>query len=371
MYIEKLILKNFRNYSKLEINFSPDINFITGENGTGKTNIIEAISITSMLKSFRNIGDSEIIKWGEDSYFCASSVENCSNRTFEIGFANYTDGLKKKSKIDGKEIKKASEFYGKFLTVVFSPVDIDIINGSPDIRRRFFDSVISKIDLKYLEILSEFKRVLLSRNKVLKTIRDKGGNNLSQLEIWNNLFAEKSSFILKRRIEFIELFSDIFRKTYAFISKEKDVPDIIYNSSILGNNFDETYILNKLERYTKRDIAFGSTGIGPQRDDYKIGKSVENLFVNYASQGQKRTASISIKLSECEIIEQKSKKKCVIMVDDIFSELDSNRRKNMVNLLRRENQVIFTMVNREFLNKNKFSNFKEFLVEKEGNVIEI
>ena len=95
------------------------------------------------------------------------------------------------------------------------------------------------------------------------------------------------------------------------------------------------------------------------------------MFINYASQGQKRTASISIKLSECEIIEQKSKEKCVIMVDDIFSELDSNRRKNMVDLLRRENQVIFTMVNSEFLEKNKFDEFKEFLVEKDGNVIEI
>ena len=133
----------------------------------------------------------------------------------------------------------------------------------------------------------------------------------------------------------------------------------------------ENDILKKLEKLTKRDVIFGSTGIGPQRDDYKIGKSSENLFLNYASQGQKRTASISIKLSECEIIEQKSKEKCVILVDDIFSELDSNRRKNMVDLLRRDNQVIFTMVNSEFLNKNKFDKFKEFLVEKEGNVIEI
>src|SRR5208337_4738022 len=160
MFIEELTIKNFRNYGNLQISFSPGINFIIGNNGVGKSNILEAISIVSNIKSFRNINDSEIIKWNEDSYYCSLAVGNHDDSLYEIGCALKSDTVQKRLKIDGKEIKSAAEYYGRLLSVILSPIDINIINGTPDFRRRFFDSVISKIDMTYFEALGEFRKVL-------------------------------------------------------------------------------------------------------------------------------------------------------------------------------------------------------------------
>ena len=364
MHIKELICKNFRNYRDLRIEFSPGINFIIGENGAGKTNILEAISITSQMKSFRNISDSEIIKWGETSYFCSSSLENSKHNKFDVGCAYFGDKLKKRVKVDGTEIRGVSEFYGKFLTVIFSPVDIDIINGPPDLRRRFFDSAISKIDPVYLKTLSEFKKVLQSRNRVLKKIRDEGIKELSELDVWDSLFSEKSSFIIKKRIGFLNEFEKTFKGHYIKISGEDGSPCINYSNS--SESLDAASIYDKLFQSRRRDIILGSTGIGPQRDDYLICKNDGTGFVNYASQGQRRTASICLKISEFEIIESASAEKCVILVDDIFSELDEKRRKNMIEILRRGNQVIFTVVDINRIEIDNFTDYKEFVVEIPG-----
>lgn len=257
-----------------------------------------------------------------------------------------------------------SEFYGKFLTVIFSPVDIDIINGPPDLRRRFFDSAISKVDQVYLKALGEFKKVLQSRNRVLKKIREDGIKDLSQLDVWDSLFSEKSSVIIKKRNEFLTEFEGIFKEHYIKISGEDESPGINYLNS--SGSFDIASLHDKLLQRRRRDIVLGSTGIGPQRDDYVVSKNDGTNFVNYASQGQRRTASICLKISEFEIIESASREKCVILVDDIFSELDDKRRKNMIEILRRGNQVIFTVVDINRIELDNFTDYKEFVVEIPG-----
>ncbi len=173
MYIKELALRNFRNYKNITIDFSPGINYISGPNAAGKTNILESISIISNLRSFRNVSDSEIIQWGENSYFGSSILGDSSFTRFEIGCSLLSGKIQKKAKIDGQVIKRISEYYGKFLTVIFSPEDIALAGGPPDIRRKFFDAVISKVDVDYLNNLSEFKRILASRNKLLRDIREK------------------------------------------------------------------------------------------------------------------------------------------------------------------------------------------------------
>ena len=166
MYVKELTAKNFRSYEDLTLEFSPGINFIIGENGTGKTNILEAISVASNIKSFRNIADSEIIQWGKDSYYCSIQSEEGEYRKFEIGCVLQSDKIKKKVKINGKEVSRSSKYFGKFLTVIFSPIDINIINGAPDLRRRFFDSVISKIDYDYIIAKQNF-----DDSKIKQTIK--------------------------------------------------------------------------------------------------------------------------------------------------------------------------------------------------------
>ena len=368
MYIHDLSIKNFRNYDNVNISFSPEVNFIIGNNGVGKTNILEAISVVSNIRTFRNISDVELIKWNEDSYYSAVRVEGYQDNLFEVGCIVDNEKIKKKLKIDGKEIKKASEYYGRLLTVILSPQDINIINSTPDYRRRFFDSVISKIDESYFDFLGDFKKVLASRNKILKGIRS-NPTETNDLDIWDNLFCEKASNIINKRMHFIERFNAVFRQFYSNIAVEDEAPIIRYESTTQTDDKDSIYRL--LAKNRAKDFNFGSTSIGPQRDDFILENSTGNRFTNYASQGQRRTAAVTLKVSECTIIEEEKKTKAVILIDDIFSELDEIRRSKMIDLLRRGNQIIFTMVHFDPEQLTRFGNYKGFMIEPHGKIREL
>ncbi len=368
MYIKDLTLKNFRNYANLTISFSPEINFIIGDNGVGKTNILEAISVASNIKTFRNIHDAELVRWNEDAYYCSVSVGDSEDRLFEIGCSAQSDKIKKRLKIDGQEIRSAGDYYGRLLTVVLSPGDITIINGTPDYRRRFFDSAISKIDASYFVTLNEFKKILTSRNALLKKIRS-DSRELHQLDVWDTLFSEKAGSIISRRLAFIVTFNRIFREMYASIAPDDEPPYIEYFSTT-GTD-DAAAIHEKLIAMRGRDMVLGSTGIGPQRDDFVLQNSAGNRFTNYASQGQRRTAAVTLKVAECVVIEEEKGKKSIILVDDIFSELDEKRRSAMIDILRRGNQILFTMVHFDPVKLDKFGNYKGFIVEPYASVREL
>ncbi|MBP7734820.1 MAG: DNA replication and repair protein RecF [Spirochaetes bacterium] len=367
MYVRELTAKNFRNYDTLNISFAPGINFIIGNNGVGKTNILEALSIASNIKTFRNIHDSEIIKWNENAYHCSVVVGDSDDRIFEVGCTAGQDAVKKRLKIDGKEIKTAGGYYGRFLTVVLSPGDINIINGAPESRRRFFDSVISKIDVTYFDALNEFKKVLASRNRILKEIKF---NTIAknQLDVWDALFSEKSSIITSKRHAFIEKFNAVFRQFYVNIAESDDPPFIAYDCTT-GKN-DAAAILQQLHDARSRDCILGSTGLGPQRDDFILENKGGNRFIHYASQGQRRTAAVTLKIAECILIEEVMGKKSVILVDDIFSELDERRRSKMIDILRRGNQIIFTMVHFNPEQLDKFGEYKGYTVGPNGLIKE-
>ncbi len=368
MFIKELTAKNFRNYGSLVITFTPGINFIIGDNGVGKTNILEAISIASNIKTFRNIHDSEIIKWNEDSYYCSAVIGESEDRIFEVGCSVSQEKIKKRLKIDGTEIKSASDYYGRFLTVTLSPIDINIVNGSPEARRRFFDSVISKIDVSYFETLNEFKKILVSRNRILKEIKFNNINK-NQLDVWDTLLSEKAHSITCKRYLFVDKFNSIFRYFYSNIAESDDPPHIEYDSTT-GRD-DASAIHDMLQKTRPKDIILGSTGIGPQRDDFILENDSRNKFVNYASQGQRRTAAVTLKIAECIMIEEEMGKKSVILVDDIFSELDEKRRSKMIDILCRGNQIIFTMVHFNPEKLHKFGNYRGYYVEPGGLIQEL
>lgn len=346
MYLTNLKIVNFRSYECQELEFSPGINVITGYNGSGKTNLIEAISVISNLRSFRNASDLSMVKWNADHYYCRGEVSENSYKTFETGFFCGGDQLKKKIKIDDQEIKKVSDYYGKLITVAFVPTDINILSGTPDIRRRYIDSVISKLYPEYINKLNQFREILNSRNILLKKIRE-GLSDTRQLDVWTRLFAEKSAEIIRTRTEFISIFSPVFCSSYKSISGEPDDLNLKYRPSI--ENETAEYITDKLNNGLKSDIRRGTTLCGPQRDDYIFENSEKRNFLNIASQGQRRTAAISLKISEYEIIMKKTEKKSIILIDDIFSELDEKRRSNMIDILIKEGQLIFTMVDKNSL----------------------
>ncbi len=368
MYIQDITLKNFRNYSELHLSFSPEINFIIGKNGVGKTNILEAIAIASNIKTFRNIHDSEIIRWDENAYYCSITTGSSDDHRFEVGCMRLQNSVKKKLKIDGKEIASAAEYYGRLLTVILSPDDITVINGAPDIRRRFFDGAISKIDGDYFRVLGDFKRVLASRNRLLKNLKNSARDN-HQLDTWDQLFSEKASVLVTRRRSFTEYYNNIFQKQYSDIAGNDPVPCIRYHGSCESGEQDCIY--RNLLRVRERDKILGVTTIGPQRDDYIIENEAGVKFINYASQGQRRTAAVAIKVAECLMIEKEKGKKAVILVDDIFSEFDGTRKTNVIDLLTRGNQIIFTMVHYDPESLSHFGHHKGILVSGNGEVTEL
>ena len=368
MYIKELIVKNFRNYSFLELSFSPGINCIVGNNGVGKTNILEAISVVSNIRSFRNNHDAEIIKWNEEGYYCSSLVQReGEEQRFEIGCSLRDDTVVRKLKIDGVEIKSADAYYGKILSVILSPIDIHIVHGSPDIRRRFIDSVISKIDARYFKTLSEFRTILASRNRILKNIKIRA-SNAKELDVWDVLFSEKSVEIVAARGKFVTSFNEIFRDIYARISNEQP-PSLSYRASISSD--DHSAVQRMLEEHRLRDIAAGSSGMGPQRDDVVIQGEAGMRFTSYASQGQKRTAAVALKVSECLFLERNKGERAIVLVDDIFSELDAQRRLRTVDILQRGNQIIVTMVHCEDDALTQSSPSKMFHIDAPGVVKEI
>lgn len=365
MIINEIELKDFRNHSNLTLSFSNRANFIVGPNGTGKTNIIEAISVLSNLRSFRNIHDTELVRWGSNYYYCSSTLSRSEYTKFEVAYSTENHNYRKRIKIDDVTLHNSIDYYGKLLTVVFAPSDIQLIQGTPDIKRRFFDSVISKIDNSYMSLLADFKKILFNRNRLLKIIKEKRYIDSREMDIWDKLFIEKAHGIIQKRKEFIDVFNDYFNSAYISISQEKNPPRIKYIPSIESS--DKGYIENCLILTRKRDTSSGITSKGPQRDDYSFIAN-DRLFNNHASQGQRRTASISLKIAENDIVEKVLCKECIILIDDIFSELDRARQKNMINFLTRNNQIFFTMVDKYYI--DHFSNNESlcYTIDSHGNV---
>jgi len=309
MIIKKLQIRNFRNYSNANIIFSPGYNVITGDNGVGKTNILESISVISNIRSFRNSYFDDIIKHGENSFYCVIEMEECENKIYEVGYLKSGSKISKKLQIDGVEIKKFYDYYGKLLCVIISPDDIEIINGNPDYRRKYFDGIFSKIDKEYFEKLTLFKKILNNRNSIIRGLKENTNklNNNNQLEVWDTMFSETASFIIKKRREYCIKINEEFGKIYTTLSENEFLPRINYNSNISINDIDDIY--SQLRKNYNRDIALGSTAIGPQRDDYIIENDKGRIFKNYSSQGQKRSAVISLKAAELSFIENNVKKK--------------------------------------------------------------
>lgn len=368
MYIDRLIAKNFRNYRFLDMQLSPEANFIVGGNGAGKTNILEVISVLSGIRSFRNTPDSEIILWGESSYYCHATAGDCRSADFEVACSLIDGALRKKVKIDGTGIKKIGDYYGKLLSVFMSPWDIHLIGGAPQLRRRFIDAVISSTDREYLDQLGDFKRILSSRNRLLKRLHAERSSPRAELDAWDGMFARSAVEICRKRRDFMERFSRDFEHAYEMIASDDAPPQLRYNSSLEPD--EEESVLSVLRSARERDIIFGSSGMGPQRDDLRFLGGGGRQFRDFASQGQMRTASIALKIAESNYIEKATGERVIILIDDIFSELDQARRRKLLDQLIRGNQVIFTMVNADTVVHAGFRDVKNFFVEGKGIVRE-
>ena len=342
MWISKLKINNFRNYNNEEIQLDQNINIFYGENAQGKTNIIEAIFLSSMGKSFRAKKDNEMIKLNEQN----ALIEIKYNKKDRDGKIKIEIGNKKNIYLNGIKLKKLSELLGTINTVIFTPDDINILKGGPQNRRRFLDIMISQLRPNYMYNLNLYLKTLEQRNKYLRQIREEHKDE-NLLDIWDEKLVEYGINIFKYRKEFIEKIKNNIKKLHNEITENKEDIEINYITECTEK---EKY-LNLLKERRKLDIIKGYTTKGIHRDDFIIFINNKQLDI-YGSQGQHRTAILSLKLSELNIIKEEIGENPILLLDDFMSELDEKRRKHLLEKIN-DTQVIITCTEKiELANKN-------------------
>ena len=337
--LNKLVLQNFRNYKNLSLNFNQRTLFF-GKNTQGKTNILEAIYCLSTLKSFRG-SDKTLIKKGEEFLSVEGEVGSPLKVVIQkIGEETKKTALKKERKVS------AQKFLESFSAVLFSPEDIGLISTSPSARRRYIDIILCKTDRNYTFSLSNYKRTLLHRNNLLKNIRAKRASE-KELDIWDEKIIEHGGYIIQKREDLI---NDINLKLSGFYQKISGSDKKVFVEYISENRGLE----EKIERSRERDIRTGATNVGPQRDDIAF-KNGESDIREFASRGDFRTIVLSLKLCEGEYMAEKLGADVTYLFDDVFSELDSERRSAFLDIIEGKQVIITTTdldhVVKEFLEK--------------------
>ena len=344
MWINSIKISNFRNYNNLSIELNKGINVFYGENAQGKTNIIESIFLCSIGKSFRTNKEKELIKFNEEN----CTVEIDFKKSDREGNISINIGNKKNIFVNKIKIKKLSELLGNINVVIFTPDDINILKGGPQNRRKFLDVMISQLRPKYMHLCSLYQKTLDERNTYLKNTEN---YNYDLLDIYDEKLAEYGCEIYKYRNEFIEKIKNKIKKIHKNITNDKEIIEIKYTS----NCEDKNEYLKLLKERRKLDYIKGYTTKGIHRDDFQI--FLNDLPVDvYGSQGQHRTAVLSLKLSELEVIYDEIGENPILLLDDFMSELDEFRRTNFLENIK-DTQVIITCTDKIELKENNVKMF--------------
>ncbi|WP_026517731.1 DNA replication/repair protein RecF [Butyrivibrio sp. MC2021] len=367
MIIKSLELADFRNYENLKIDFSSGTNILYGDNAQGKTNILEAIFVSATTKSHKGSKDKEIIRFGKEEGHVRTILER-DNAEYRVDMhlrKNKSKGIA----IDGQKIKKASDLIGKLNVVFFSPEDLSIIKNGPSERRRFMDMELCQLDQIYLNSLSKYNKLVTERNKVLKDLYEHPENSVL-LDVQDKQLCEYGSVIIKTREKFIGELNEIIRPIHEKLTGQKESLSVYYEPYVTAADFEQ-----KLKAARRKDAALKQTTVGPHKDDFSFivqkkdnsGNLGEGIDIRkFGSQGQQRTASLSLKLSEIEIVKKAKKENPVLLLDDVLSELDSNRQNYLLNTIGDIQTIITCTGLDEFVN-NRFEIDKLFKVT-EGTV---
>ena len=322
MKIKRLTLNNFRNYKNQTLNFDDNIISLCGKNAQGKTNLIEAIFFACIGKSFRTNKEKQLIKWGEDFAKITLLASN-EVRTKKIEVIVWKN-QKKTVKLDGLPIKRIGDVLGEVPIVFFSPDELKLVKESPEERRKFMNIHISQTNKKYFYLLSRYEKILDNRNKLLKTTKD--FNVLKEnIQIWDKALANAGIKIIKEREKFVNEIQPFASKAHEYISGGERLR-LVYKKFEVA---DENEFMKKLSKALEKDFKMGYTTFGPHRDDIDIFVNDQEVK-SFGSQGQQRTVSLSLKLAELEIMKNVTGEYPILILDDVFSELDENRRKKLI-----------------------------------------
>jgi len=364
MRLNKLKLKNFRNYNELEIDLYEGINIFYGENAQGKTNILESIYLFSSSKSHRGAKDRELISFDREEG--EISIEfNSQKREQSASFKLYKNKNKELT-VNGIEKTRQKALFGVFSTVIFSPEDLNLIKGSPEERRRFTDTDISQIKPDYYRLLKDYKRVLNQKNNHLK----EPNINEGLLDVYDEKLSSLAAKITVYRLRFIVRLSELATKAIYYISDSKENIEIKYKPGIdmkIPESVKELEAIykNEFKRVRKEELLKKVTLICPQRDDIEFYLNGNDASV-YCSQGQQRSIILSLKLAEFEFMKEILGENPILLLDDILSELDIKRQNKLLNFIR-DNQTVITCTDKDLYKKIKYP-CKAYLV-KEGRII--
>lgn len=353
MIIKSLELENFRNYKSLNIEFDKGVNILYGDNAQGKTNILEAIYVSATTKSHKGAKDKEIINFEAEEAHIKTYLD-------KEGLERRVDMHLRKSKskgiaIDTVRLKKAAQLLGLLNVVFFSPEDLSIIKDAPAQRRRFVDMELCQLDQSYLYDLNQYNKIIAQRNKLLKDMYN-NQDLKNMLGIWDMQIIIYGQKIIKRRRLFVDQLNEIIDDIHYKLSGGKERIKVEYAPYVSEDNFEEM-----LKKAREKDIKLKSTSVGPHKDDFIF--IVNGIDIRtYGSQGQQRTAALSLKLSEIELVKKITGDNPVLLLDDVLSELDSNRQNHLLNNIG-DIQTIITCTGLEDFVNNRIKINKIFKVE--------
>lgn len=359
MVLKELHLLNFKNMTEATLSFSPGFNCFVGKNGAGKTNILDAVYHLSMCKSYFNLADSQNIRHGEPFYVIQGKYDR-GEEAIEI-YCGVKRGQKKVFKKNQKAYEKFSEHIGLLPLVMISPEDGLLIDGGSEERRKLMDGIISQCDKDYLYRLIRYNKALAQRNSLLKTAGQTVDEDM--LEIWNEQLAEAGERIMRRRIEFLEEFGDVFRSYYQELSLGREEVSLEYKPSVPVGGLSEA-----LQAALGRDRLLTYTTVGIHRDDLAMSIAGYPVKKN-GSQGQKKTFLIALKLAQYAWLYRMSGVKPLLLLDDIFDKLDADRVRQIVRIVGGSmfGQVFITDTNREHIDemlREQHVEYRLFTVEK-------
>ncbi|MFA9458365.1 DNA replication/repair protein RecF [Halalkalibacter sp. AB-rgal2] len=345
MEITSLTIRQYRNYQRVELNFDPSITIFIGENAQGKTNVLEAIYVLALAKSHRTSKDKELIAWDEEF---ARIEGHFKKRNGPMSLEIILSNKGKKGKINGLEQKKLSEYIGAANVVMFAPEDLNLVKGSPQVRRKFLDMELGQISQVYLHHLALYHKVLVQRNHLLKSLQAQAGSK-EMLEVLTEQLIVLAAEVTYRRFAFVKQLQEWAESIHHDISRGKEQLEIRYlpSSNVLDNmdlsklkeEFHATYKEKK-----EQEIRRGVTLFGPHRDDLGFFVNGRNIQT-FGSQGQQRTTALAIKLAEIELIYSEIGEYPILLLDDVLSELDDYRQSHLLQTIRKRVQTFVTTTN--------------------------
>lgn len=344
--IRSLALTNFRSYKSIELNFEDNLTVISGPNAVGKTNLLESIFVASTTKSFR-ARDIDLINTNEDFFRVVAQFHDDS---VELSLTTQGGSKAKRLKLNNKK-QSLHSLLGRNPITLFEPHDMGLFDGAPDQRRRYMDTVLSQLSPVYAIALNAFKRILRQRNSLLHSAKVQGRHvSEDEIFVWDVQIAQPAQELYQQRCQLIETLSPIMHQVYSEIAGKDTSLKLVYEPSV---EMDTMNYLDKLSQNHARDAAVGFTTSGPHRDDMRLDFKLGNI-TSTASRGETRTIILALKIAEMRLLQDRLKLKPILLLDDVFSELDAERRKHLMELIANQQTLLTTTEVDKNIPKNSY-----------------